>query len=154
MQSRVVTGLSTTHNTLRRYLYIMELIVLLCRKGTAQEETSAQVLYKHKALITLEHHYLCSCLPEAQNVRNLSLGAICTFIMVTGLSRLRISFTMQKGPVRWPKCIRTKEASNSLSNSFIQGNPLHFMEPKDSLPNSQQPATCPCPESDQSFHIL
>jgi hypothetical protein len=43
-QSRVVTGLPTGHNTLRRHLYIMGLIDNpLCRKCGAEEETSAHV---------------------------------------------------------------------------------------------------------------
>ena len=39
IRSKVVTGLLTEHNTLRRHLYIMELI--LCRRCEAEEETSA-----------------------------------------------------------------------------------------------------------------
>jgi hypothetical protein len=33
-------------------------------------------------------------------------------------------------------------------------NSLHFMKPESSLPCSQQPATCPCPESAQSSSHL
>jgi hypothetical protein len=43
-QSRVVPGMIAGHNTLRRNLYIMELIdSSLCRGCEAQEETSAHV---------------------------------------------------------------------------------------------------------------
>jgi hypothetical protein len=44
-QTRVVIGLLAGHNTLRRHLYIMELIDSpLCRRCGAQEEISARVL--------------------------------------------------------------------------------------------------------------
>jgi len=42
VQSRIVTGLLTVHNTLRRHLYIMGLLNSpLCRRFGAEEETSA-----------------------------------------------------------------------------------------------------------------
>jgi len=40
IRSKVVTGLLTEHNTLRRHLYITGLI--LCRRCEAEEETSVQ----------------------------------------------------------------------------------------------------------------
>jgi len=44
-QSRVVTGLLTGHNTLRRYLYIMGLSNnRICRKCGTEEETSVYIL--------------------------------------------------------------------------------------------------------------
>jgi len=44
-QSRVVTGLLTGCNTLRRHLYIIRLINSpMCRRCGAEEETSAHIL--------------------------------------------------------------------------------------------------------------
>jgi ribonuclease HI len=52
-QSRVVIGLLTGHNTLRRHLHIMGLMDSpLCRKCGAGEETSAHVLCECEALAT------------------------------------------------------------------------------------------------------
>jgi hypothetical protein len=48
----------------------------LCRKGGAEEETSAHVLRKREALVTLRHHYLGSFFLDPERVRNLGLGAI------------------------------------------------------------------------------
>jgi hypothetical protein len=55
VQSRVVIGLLTGHNTLRRHLHIMGLVDSpLCRKYGAGEETSAHVLCECEALATLK----------------------------------------------------------------------------------------------------
>jgi hypothetical protein len=55
-QSRVVIGLLTGHNTLRRHFHIMGLVDSpLCRKCGAGEETSAHVLCECEALATLRH---------------------------------------------------------------------------------------------------
>jgi hypothetical protein len=59
MQSRVVIGLLTIHNTLRTHLHIMGLRDSpLCRKYGAEEETSAHVLCECEALATHRHTYL------------------------------------------------------------------------------------------------
>ena len=58
-QSRVVTGLHTRHNTLRRHLYLMGLISSpLCSRCAAEEETSAHILCEYEALASLRHAYL------------------------------------------------------------------------------------------------
>jgi hypothetical protein len=85
-QSRVVTGLLTGHNTLRRHLHIMGLSDSpLCRKCGAEEETSADVLCECEALATHRHSYLGSFFLNPENIKELSLGAIWTFITRTGL---------------------------------------------------------------------
>jgi hypothetical protein len=85
-QSRVVTGLLTRHNTLRRHLHIMGLSDSpLCRKCGADEETSADVLCECEALATHRHTYLGSFFFNLEVVREVSLGAIWTFIIRTGL---------------------------------------------------------------------
>jgi hypothetical protein len=85
-QSRVVIGLLTGHNTLRRHLHIMGLSDSpLCRKCGAQEETSADVLCECEALATHRHTYLGSFFLSPEDNRELSLGAIWTFITRIGL---------------------------------------------------------------------
>jgi hypothetical protein len=85
VQSRVVIGLLTGHNTLRRRLHIMGLLGSpLCRKW-AGEETSAHVLCECEALATLRHIYLGSFFLDPENVRDLSLRAIWNFFRRTGL---------------------------------------------------------------------
>jgi len=74
MQSRVVTGLLTGHNTLKRHLYIMELIdSLACKRCGAEEETSAHILCQCEALATLRH-MMGSFFFDPKDVRSLSLG--------------------------------------------------------------------------------
>jgi hypothetical protein len=86
MQSRVVTGLLTRHNTLRRHLHLMGLIYSpLCRKCGAKDEASAHILCRYEALALLRHVYLGSLFLEPQNIKNVSLGAIWNFGKVTGL---------------------------------------------------------------------
>jgi hypothetical protein len=85
-QSRVVIGLLTGHNTLRRHLHIMGLVDSpLCRKCGAGEETSDHVLCECEALSTLRHIYLGSFFLDPDNVRDLSLRAIWNFFRRTGL---------------------------------------------------------------------
>jgi hypothetical protein len=85
-QSRVVTGLLTGHNTLRRNLHVMGLMDSpLCRKCGAGEETSAHVLCECEALATLRRIYLGSFFLGPQDIRGLSLGAVWNFFRRTGL---------------------------------------------------------------------
>jgi hypothetical protein len=75
--SRVVTGLLTGHNTLRRHLHIMGLSDSpLCRKCGAEEDTSADVLCECEALATHRHIYLGSFFLNPEDIKELSLGAI------------------------------------------------------------------------------
>jgi predicted amidophosphoribosyltransferase len=86
MKSRVVTGLLTRHNTLRRHLHLMGLIDSpLCRKCGAEDETSAHILCRCEALASLRHVHLGSLFLEPQNIKNESLGAIWNFGKATGL---------------------------------------------------------------------
>jgi hypothetical protein len=60
-QSRVVTGLLTGHNTLRRHLHLLGLLDSpLCRRCGVKEETSAQILCECQASASLRHAYLGS----------------------------------------------------------------------------------------------
>jgi hypothetical protein len=85
-QSRVVTGLLTGYNTLRRNLHLMGLTDSpLCRKCGSEVETSAHVLCQCEALASLRHAYLDSFFLEPENIKNISLGAIWSFSKATGL---------------------------------------------------------------------
>ena len=70
-QSRVVTGLLIEHNTLRRHVYKMVLIDSpLCRRRTAEEETSVHVLCECEALAKLRHIDLGSFFLDPEEVRS------------------------------------------------------------------------------------
>ena len=60
-QTRVVVGLLTGHNTLRRYLHVVGLSNdPACRKCGTEEETSVHIFYECEALVSLRHQYLGS----------------------------------------------------------------------------------------------
>jgi len=85
-QSRVVTGLLTGHNTLRRHLCLLGLLDNpLCRKCGVKEETSAHILCECEALAVLRHRYLGFFFLEPEDVTSISLGAIWSFSRATGL---------------------------------------------------------------------
>jgi hypothetical protein len=72
IQSRVVTGLLTGHNTLRRHLYLLGLLDSpMCRKCGVGEETSAHILCECEALASLRHAYLGSFFLEPEDIRSL-----------------------------------------------------------------------------------
>jgi len=79
-QSRVVTGLLTGHNTLRRQLYIMRLTNNpSCRKRGTEEETSVHIFCECEALASLRHSYLGSFFLDHEDIINISIGAIWNF---------------------------------------------------------------------------
>jgi hypothetical protein len=85
-QSRVVTGLLTGHNTLRRHLYLLGLLESpLCRGCEEKQETSAHVLCECEALVSLRHMYLGSFFLEPEDIKSIGLGAIWSFGKATGL---------------------------------------------------------------------
>ena len=74
-QSRVVTGLLTGHNTLRRDLYLLGLLDSpLCRRCGVKEETSAHILCECEALASLRHTHLGSFFLEPEDINSISLG--------------------------------------------------------------------------------
>jgi hypothetical protein len=78
-QYRVVTGLPTGHNTLRRLLYLMVLInSALSRRCGAEEETSVRVLCESKAVASLRQA-LGSFFLDPEDVKSLGLEAIWKF---------------------------------------------------------------------------
>jgi len=85
-QSRVITGLLTGHNTLRRYLYLLGLLDSpLCRKCGVGEETSAHILCECEDLASLRDAYLGSFFLELEDVRSSGLGAIWNYSKVVEL---------------------------------------------------------------------
>jgi hypothetical protein len=85
-QSRVVIGLLTVHNTLRRHLYIMGLSNNpTCRKCSAEEETSVLIVCECEALALLIHAHLGSFFSDPEDIGKLSIGAIWNCAKGTGL---------------------------------------------------------------------
>jgi hypothetical protein len=101
--SRVVIGLHTRHNTLRRHLYIVGLTdSALCRRCGAEEEAASYGRCWCEALATLGYT-CCICVPSRWTLRTsevLSLGAIWNCITGTGLPWLGCQLKEQKGPVK------------------------------------------------------
>ena len=86
-QSRVVMGLPTGHNTLRRYLYVMGLTnKATCGKCGIEEESSVHILRECGALASLRHTYLGSFFLDPEDIRKLSVGAIWNCGKGTGLN--------------------------------------------------------------------
>jgi len=69
IQSRVIIGLLTGHNTLRQHLYVMGLSDdPICRKCGTEEETSVHVLCACEALASLTYSYLGSCFLDSEDI--------------------------------------------------------------------------------------
>jgi hypothetical protein len=78
-QSRVVIGLLTGRNTLRRHLYIMGLSYNpTCRKCVTEEETSVHILCGCEALASLRHTHVGSFFLEPEDIWKLSTGALAS----------------------------------------------------------------------------
>jgi len=85
-QARVVIGLLTGHNTLRRHLHIMGLSNNpICRKCGTEEETSVHIMFECEALTSLRYTYLGSFFLDQEDIRVVSMGAIWNFAKETGL---------------------------------------------------------------------
>jgi len=103
-QSRVVTGLLTGHNTLRRHLYLLGLPDSpLCRKCGVEEETSANILCECEALAALRHRYLGSFFLEPEDVKEYKLGGHLELWQSYRAPLILIWGT--KGPLIRPRCI-------------------------------------------------
>jgi hypothetical protein len=85
-QFRVVIGLLTGHNTLRRHLHIMGLCNdPICRKCGTEKETSVHILCECEALASLMHAYLGFFFLYPEDKRELGMGVIWNFAKGTGL---------------------------------------------------------------------
>jgi len=97
-QSRVVIGLLTGHNTLRRHLHLMELKNSpLSRRYGVEDETSAHIFCECEAFTSLRHLYLHSFFLDLEDIKSLSLGAIWNFSKATGLPWTDIRLWGMKG---------------------------------------------------------
>jgi len=104
IQSRVVTGLLTGHNTLRRHLYLLGLLDSpLCRKCGVGEETLAHILCECEALTSLRHAYLGSFFWSRRILRLQAWGSSGTVLRLWGSHD---SIWGTKGPLKSrPRCI-------------------------------------------------
>jgi hypothetical protein len=85
-QTRVVTGLLTWHNTLRRHLHIMGLCSdPIRRKCGTEDETSVHILCECEVLASLRHAYLGSFFLDPEDIQELGMGAMWNFAEGTGL---------------------------------------------------------------------
>jgi hypothetical protein len=85
-QCRVVIGLLTGRNTLRRHLHIMGLCNdPMCRKCGTEEETSVHILCECEMLASLMHAYPGSFFLDLEDIRVLDKGVIWNFAKGTGL---------------------------------------------------------------------
>jgi len=85
-QSRVMIGLLTGHNTLRRHIHLMGVTNSpLCRRCRVEDKTSAHILCECEALASLRHTYLGSFFLDPEDITSLSLGAIWNFTKGTGI---------------------------------------------------------------------
>ena len=85
-QTRVVTGLLTGHNTLKRHLHIMGLCNdPMYRKCGTEEETSIHILCECEALALHRHAYLGCSFLDLEDIWELGVGAIWNIAKGTGL---------------------------------------------------------------------
>jgi len=85
-QSRVVTGLLTGHNNLRRHLYVMGLSNKpSCRKCGSEKETSVHILCECEVSASLRRAHLGTFFLDPEDIMNLFIGAIWDFGKGTGL---------------------------------------------------------------------
>ena len=86
IQSKVVPGLLTGHNTLKRHHHLLGLSDSpLCRRCGTENATSADTLCECEVLSTLRHAYLGSFCLEPEGIKSISLGAIWKFSKATVL---------------------------------------------------------------------
>jgi len=85
-QSRVVIGLLTGRNNLRRYLYIIGLSNnSICRICGTEEETSVHIWCQCEAMASLRYKHLGSFFLDPEDIRKLNIGVIWKFGKGTGL---------------------------------------------------------------------
>jgi len=119
-QSRVITGLVTGHNTLRRHLHLLGLLDSpLCRRRGVKEETLAHILCECGALASLRHVYLGSFFLEPEDIKSISLGAIWNFGKVTGLPWFWYEAQRACFKKKWPMCVGTVRSQTQVQSNLI-----------------------------------
>jgi hypothetical protein len=90
-QSRLVIGLLTGHNTLRRHLHLLGLTDSpLYRRCGVEEETSVHIPCECEALASLRHVHLGSFFLELEDIKTIILGAVWNFSKATSLPLNRL----------------------------------------------------------------
>jgi hypothetical protein len=118
-QSRVVIGLLTGHNTLRRHLYIMGLSNnLTCRKCGTGRKPQNHILCECEALASLRHTHLASFFLDPEDIRKLSIGAIWNFAKGTWLLWFSTEYGAQRACPK-AKVHRARKDSNPNTIQFI-----------------------------------
>jgi hypothetical protein len=85
-RSKVVNGFLTGHNALKRHLFLLGLANSpVCRGCGIKDKTSAHVLCECEAWASLRNMHLGSFFLEPGDIKNIGLGAICSFGKATGL---------------------------------------------------------------------
>ena len=85
-QTKVVIGLLTGHNTLRRRLCVRGLgNDPICRKCGTEDETSVHILCECEALASLRYIHLGSFFLDLEDIKKLGVGDIWSFGKGTGL---------------------------------------------------------------------
>jgi hypothetical protein len=96
-KSRVVIGLLTGHNTLRRHLHIMGLSDNpICRKCGTEEKTSVHILCECEALVSLRYTYLGSFCLDTEDIRVVAVRAIWNHAKETGLLKPSTEYGAQR----------------------------------------------------------
>jgi hypothetical protein len=104
-QSRVVIGLLTGHNTLRRHLHIMGLCDSpICRKCSNGEESSVHILCECEVLVSLRHTYLGSFFWTRRTFGYWVWGPSGTLLKEEG-SYNQVQDMGHKGPVLRPRLV-------------------------------------------------
>jgi hypothetical protein len=85
IQSRVVTGLLTGHNTLRRHLHLMGLMDSPLCRSMEQRMKPVPTFCQCEALASLRQAHLGSFFLEPEDINSQSLGAIWCFSKAAGL---------------------------------------------------------------------
>jgi len=83
-QSRAVIGLLTGHNTLRRHLHLIRLIVPYVGGVGWRIKPWSAFFVKCEALASLRHAYLASFFLDPMDIKSLSLGVILNSSKGTG----------------------------------------------------------------------
>jgi hypothetical protein len=135
-QSRVVIGLLTGHNTLRRHLHLLRLLDSpVCWRRGVKEETSAHILCECKALASLRHAYLGSFFLEPEEIKRLSLGAIWNFGKVTGLPWF--CYGSQRACFKRPRCIGTLRSQTHIQSNLTSINGYQYFRANKQVHNSE-----------------
>jgi len=118
-KSRVINGLLTGHNTLKRHLYAMRLSSNpTCRKCGTEEEMSVHILCECEALASLRQAYLGSFFLDPEDVMYLSRGPSEALVKEQGSFYLVSEYRPQRASLKGPEELEPKYYSNS--NQCIQ----------------------------------